>query len=63
MSALTPYRLELEGFAQTIRNGRPNLCDGVEGMRAAVATIMGYDAVTEKMRIDIREDLFPARIS
>ena len=63
MSALTPYRLELEGFAQTIRNGRPNLCDGVEGMRAAVATIMGYDAVSEKMRIDIRDDLFPARIS
>jgi predicted dehydrogenase len=57
-NALTAYRLELEGFAQTIRTGRPNLCDGVEGMNAAVATIAGYDAVEKKIRNDIRSDLY-----
>jgi predicted dehydrogenase len=63
-NALTAYRLELEGFAQTIRDGRPNLCDGQEGMNAAVATIVGFDAVEQKARIDIREDLFAgARIT
>jgi predicted dehydrogenase len=57
-NALTAYRLELEGFAQTIRNGRPNLCDGQEGMNAAVATILGFDAVQQQARIDIRPDMF-----
>jgi predicted dehydrogenase len=63
-NALTAYRLELEGFAQTIRDGRPNLCDGVEAMNAAVATIAGYDAVEKQMRNDIRADSYPtSRIS
>jgi len=57
-NALTAYRLELEGFAQTIRQGRPNLCDGVEGMNAAVATILGADAVVNNTRTDIRPDTF-----
>ena len=57
-NALTAYRLELEGFAQTIRSGRPNLCDGQEGMNAAVATILGFDAVQQQARIDIRPDMF-----
>lgn len=59
-NALTAYRLELEGFAQTIRDGRPNLCDGVEGMNAAVATIMGSDAVDKRIRNDIPKDLYPS---
>ncbi|UCF37635.1 MAG: Gfo/Idh/MocA family oxidoreductase [Acidobacteriota bacterium] len=59
-NALTAYRLELEGFAQTIRDGRPNLCDGVEGMNAAIATIMGYDAVEKQIRNDIRPDIYPS---
>ena len=57
-SALTAYRLELEGFAQTIRNGRPNLCDGVEGMNAAVSTILGFDAVNQRATLPIRDDLY-----
>lgn len=59
-NALTAYRLELEGFAQTIRDGRPNMCDGKIGMRAAIATIMGYDAVDKKMKSEIRSDLYPS---
>jgi predicted dehydrogenase len=59
-NALTAYRLELEGFAQTIRSGRPNLCDATVGMDAAIATIMGHDAVSKKIRQDIRSDLYPS---
>lgn len=62
-NALTAYRLELEGFAQTIRDGRPNLCPPEEGMRAAVATIMGYDAIAQKAAINIRQDVFPEVVS
>jgi predicted dehydrogenase len=58
-NALSAYRLELEGFAQTIRDGRPNLCDSSEGMRAAISTIMGYDAVDQHAVLPIRGDLFP----
>lgn len=43
--ALMAYRLELEGFARSIRHGDRNLCDGQEGARAAVATIAGYQAI------------------
>ena len=57
-NALTAYRLELEGFAQTIRDGRPNLCDGQEAMNAAVATILGFDAVQQQARIEIRDDMY-----
>lgn len=59
-NALSAYRMELEGFAQTIRDGRPNYCDGKEGMNAAVATITGYDAIVNKSRVDIRSDLYMA---
>jgi predicted dehydrogenase len=62
-SALTAYRLELEGFAQTIRNGRPNLCDGVEGMNAAVSTILGFDAVNQRATLPIRDDLYAQRVT
>jgi len=58
-NALTAYRLELEGFAQTIREGRPNLCDGHEAMRAAVSTIMGFQAVQEKTVLPIPPEMFP----
>jgi len=57
-SALSSYMLELEGFAQTIRTGRPNQCPGTVGMNAAVASIMGYDAVNKRVLADIREDLY-----
>lgn len=52
-NALTAYRLELEGFAQTIRDGRPNLCDGVEGMNATVASSLGSQAVDQQVKLDI----------
>ena len=57
-NALSAYRMELEGFAQTIRARRPNLCPGTVGMNAAVASIMGYDAVNKRVFADIREDLY-----
>lgn len=57
-NALSSYMLELEGFAQTIRTGRPNQCPGTVGMNAAVASIMGYDAVNKRVLADIREDLY-----
>ncbi|GAB4239118.1 MAG: hypothetical protein Kow00109_13820 [Acidobacteriota bacterium] len=62
-NALTAYRLELEGFAQTIRAGRPNLCDGVEGMRAAIPGILGADAVDQHAVLPIREDVYPTPVS
>lgn len=62
-NALAAYRLELEGFAQTIRSNRPSLCDGREGMNAGIATIMGYDAVEKQVRIDIRSDLYASSIT
>ncbi|HUG42799.1 MAG TPA: Gfo/Idh/MocA family oxidoreductase [Acidobacteriota bacterium] len=58
-NALTAYRLELEGFARTIRNGAPNLCDGVEGMNAAVATALGHEAVTQQAALEIPDGLYP----
>ncbi len=60
-NALAAYRMELEGFAQTIRTGRPNQCTGTDGMNAAVAAIMGYDAVNKRVLADIREDLYSRR--
>lgn len=59
-NALTAYRLELEGFAQTIRDGRPNLCDGTEAMKAAVSTILGHEAVDQRAMLAIRSDLYPS---
>lgn len=60
-NALTAYRLELEGFARTIRDGAPNLCDGVEGMNAAVGTLKGYEAVAKQAQLEIPADLYPAQ--
>jgi hypothetical protein len=52
-SAVTAYRLELEGFASTIRVGSPNLCDGASGMNADVAVVSGQEAVRKRARIEI----------
>lgn len=57
-NALTAYRLELEGFAETIRDGRPNLCDSVEAMNAAVPTIMGHDAARQQTALSIPGDTY-----
>ncbi len=57
-NALSAYRMELEGFAQTIRTRRPNQCPGSVGMNAAVASIMGFDAVNKRVFTDIRDDLY-----
>jgi predicted dehydrogenase len=49
MNALEPYRIQLEGFAHSIRVGAPNLCDGKTGMGAAVAAIAANRSIaTEK---------------
>lgn len=58
-NALTAYRLELEGFAQTIRDGRPNLCEGPEAMKAAVSTLLGQEAVMQQTVLPIHADLYP----
>jgi hypothetical protein len=47
------YRNELEGFAQTIRNGAPNLCDPQVGLDAAIACLAAREAMLKQTRIEI----------
>lgn len=50
------YRDELRGFAETIRYGRNNLCDGNVGKYAAMAVIGGNDAIRGKKRVMFNAD-------
>jgi predicted dehydrogenase len=57
-SSLTAYKLELEGFARTIRNGDPNLCDGETALRAATAILKADEAIAQGRRLDIGRELY-----
>jgi predicted dehydrogenase len=59
-SVLSPYRLELQGFAATIRGGAPNLCDGEAGLRAAVPILMADDAARGGGRLPIPPESYRA---
>ena len=58
LSAVSAYRLELEGFARTIRNGEPNLCDGEEGLKAATAILKADEAVKQTKILEISQNLY-----
>ncbi len=45
MGKTEPYTYELMGFADTIRRGAPNLCDGKRGMLAAKAVYAAQEAL------------------
>ncbi len=53
MSPTEPYKWELMGFADTIRRGAPNLCNGVRGLLAAQACYAGQEAAETQKRIEI----------
>ena len=55
---MSAYRLELEGFAATIRSGAPNLCDGAAGMNADVGILYGEEAIERRMRLEIPASAF-----
>lgn len=59
-NAVTAYRLELEGFCRTIRNGDPNLCDGEEGLKAAAAILGADEAIAKRKRLDLSAQLYTA---
>ena len=58
LSAVSAYKLELEGFARTIRNGEPNLCDGEEGLKAATAILKADEAVKQTKILEISQNLY-----
>jgi predicted dehydrogenase len=57
-SALNAYKLEIEGFARTIRNGDPNLCDGEVALRAATAILKADEAIGQGRRLEIGRELY-----
>jgi predicted dehydrogenase len=57
-SSLTAYKLELEGFARTIRTGEPNLCDAEAGLKAATAILKADEAIAQGRRLEIGRDLY-----
>ena len=52
------YKLEIEGFCRTIRNGEPNLCDGETGLKAATAILMADEAVKQTKIMEISQNLY-----
>ncbi|MDA2926999.1 Gfo/Idh/MocA family oxidoreductase [Acidobacteria bacterium AH-259-G07] len=57
-SALRGYQNEIEGFCATIRNGKPNLCDGPNGMAAAVAILKGNESIAKGEKLEIPPQLY-----
>jgi len=51
-------KLELEGFARTIRTGEPNLCDAETGLKAATAILKADEAIAQGRRLEIGRDLY-----
>jgi predicted dehydrogenase len=58
LTAVSAYRLELEGFARTIRNGEPNLCDGEVGLKAATAILKADEAIAQNRKLEIGRELY-----
>ncbi len=52
-SVVSAYRIELQGFAATIRGGAPNLCDGEAGLRASVPILMADEAARKGGKLAI----------
>jgi predicted dehydrogenase len=60
VTVFTAYKLELEGFCRTIRNGDPNLCDGETGLQSAAAILKADEAATQTTKLAIARDLYTA---
>ncbi len=58
ITALTAYKLELEGFARTIRNGDRNWCDGVAGLQSAAPILKAREAIAGSTRVELGQDLY-----
>jgi len=54
MSPTDPYKWELQGFAHTLRQNAPCLCDGARAARAALACYKGKEALDTKKRVEIQ---------
>ena len=57
-NALMAYRNEVEGFCATIRNGRPNLCDGPTAMAACVPILKGNESIKAGQKLEIGPELY-----
>jgi len=54
----TDFRHELEGFVRSIREGKKVECDAEAGLKAAVACIKANEAIEEKTRVELTEEMF-----
>jgi len=54
MTPFEPYKFELQGFAHTIRQQAPNLCNGARAARAALACFKGQEALETQKRVEIQ---------
>lgn len=54
MAPTEPYKYEFMGFADTIRRGAPNLCDGKRAMMAAQSVYAAQEALETKKRVEIK---------
>lgn len=57
-NALRGYSNEIEGFCATIRNGKPNLCDGPTGMNAAVTILKGNESIEKGEKLEISPETY-----
>jgi predicted dehydrogenase len=60
VTVFTAYKLELEGFCRTIRNGDPNLCDGETGLQSAAAILKADEAAAQTTKLEIAKELYTA---
>jgi predicted dehydrogenase len=58
VTVFTAYKLQLEGFCRTIRNGDPNLCDGETGLQAAAAILKADEAVAQTTKLALSKELY-----
>jgi predicted dehydrogenase len=59
-TSVSAYRLEIEGFCRTIRNGDANLCTGEDALRAAVPIMKAGEAIAARGRVEIPPAASPA---
>lgn len=52
------YQVEMEEFVVSCRENKVPSCDGMIGMKSAADAILANQAMTEKTRIEMTEDLF-----
>lgn len=58
VTVFTAYKMELEGFCRTIRNGDANLCDASVGLQAAAAILKADEAVASGTKMPLGKELY-----